>query len=60
MLHNAAALQEKAKTVYATLIEHYGTPTFAGDEDPTDALIWTILDARPQPRGRIDAQPIHP
>lgn len=45
MLHNAAALQEKAKAVYATLIEHYGTPTFKGDEDPTDALIWTILSA---------------
>lgn len=45
MLDDASARQEKAFTIYTTLIEHFGTPVFVGGDDPVDELIATILSA---------------
>lgn len=39
------ALATKAQTVYALLVEHYGTPVFSGCGDPLEELIGTILSA---------------
>lgn len=38
-------LQEKARVIFDTLVEHFGEPTFQGCDDPVDELIATILSA---------------
>lgn len=38
-------LQEKARVIFDTLVEHFGEPIFQGCDDPVDELIATILSA---------------
>jgi endonuclease-3 len=38
-------LQAKAKAIYQTLLDHYGTPAFSPGDDPLEELIATILSA---------------
>lgn len=42
---NEDALQEKARLIHTTLIDHFGEPVFQPGDDPVDELIATILSA---------------
>ncbi|MFO7630953.1 MAG: endonuclease III [Caldilinea sp.] len=45
MTQDNDALEQKARFIHDTLVEHFGEPLFQGGDDPVDELIATILSA---------------